>query len=144
MLIRHQNATTRLRTARRGFTLLEILIVLAIIGVIAAMAVPNLLGNRDAAYNQQAKITLDAVLKAAELYSVKSGAYPNTIDQLLTPIQAGQGAEMEKKPLDPWGRDVFYEYPNTKASIDKPAIWSAGKNGQNENGGGDDIASWNI
>ncbi|WP_437186832.1 type II secretion system protein GspG [Planctomicrobium sp. SH668] len=135
--------SVRSQRTRRGFTLLEILIVLAIIGVIAAMAVPRLLGQQRTA---QVKITKTAIMKleeAADLYSVdNSGIPPESLQMLLEKSPNGTEALLDKIPPDAWGTALNYEYPNTKSNSSRPAIWSSGANRQNENGGGDDINNW--
>lgn len=141
MRVSHSH-TAQPRRTRGGFTLLEILIVLAIIGVIAAMAVPNLFTSRDEANKKNAALVISNVGKAADLYNVGNNTFPNTIDQLLVAPQAGVSPLLDKVPVDAWGTAIMYEYPNTKAAIDKPAIWSAGPNRQNDNGQGDDINNW--
>jgi len=131
------------RQTRRGFTLLEILIVLAIIGVIAAMAVPRLLGQQRTANIRTTNAAIVALEEAAQYYAVgNSATYPETIQALLQKSPDGSDPVLDKIPTDAWGTPLNYEYPNTKASVSRPAIWSSGENRQNENGGGDDINNW--
>jgi general secretion pathway protein G len=131
------------RVRRQGFTLLEILIVLAIIGVIAAMAVPRLLGQQREANVKITKQAIANLQQAVEIYAVgNNGEPPQTIDLLLQPAHPGAEPILDKVPVDAWGQPLFYEYPNTKASTSNPAIWSGGPNRKNDNGGGDDINNW--
>jgi len=130
-------------TARSGFTLIEILIVLAIIGVIAAMAVPRLLGQQKAAYIKQSGINIAELEKTAELWAVANqGTYPDSVQVLLQKGEDGTEPLLDKVPTDAWQTPLNYEYPNSKANVSRPAIWSSGPNRQNENGGGDDITNW--
>lgn len=133
----------RSQQKRRGFTLLEILIVLAIIGVIAAMAVPRLLGQQRSANIRATKSAIMSLEEAAQLYAVgNAGVYPENIQLLLQKSPDGTEPLLDKIPVDAWGSPLNYEYPNTKANVSRPAIWSSGENRQNENGGGDDINNW--
>lgn len=141
------------RRRRGGFTLLEVLIVLTIIGVIAAMVVPNLLGQQLTANIKATRTRVHGLEQAVKLFAVENnGVYPSggqeVIELLMTPQQDATGrtipATLEDRPLDAWGNLLFYEFPNNKASlnVERPAIWSAGPNLQNEDGGGDDINNW--
>ncbi|WP_437226183.1 type II secretion system protein GspG [Planctomicrobium sp. SH661] len=133
----------RSQQSRRGFTLLEILIVLAIIGVIAAMAVPRLLGQQRAANIKTTKAGIVSLEEAAQYYAVgNAGTYPESVQLLLQKGADGTDPVLDKIPTDAWGTPLNYEYPNTKANVSRPAIWSSGENRQNENGGGDDINNW--
>lgn len=150
---RHQPQLTARRRQRRGFTLLEVLIVLAILGVIAALVVPRLLGQQRAANEKATALSITAIEKALDLYAVDhQGTYPQggqevlqTLTQPWTDPLTGREREpyVDSIPLDAWQREFFYEYPNGKVSVDKPAIWSAGADGKNDEGGGDDINNWN-
>jgi len=139
------------RRSRSAFTLLELLIVLAIIGVIAAMVVPKFLAQQKGALLKITRATIQTVEKASEYYAVDhDGECPTgsqeAITMLLKPTDKDgkpMKAYIDKAPKDAWDQALHYEYPNTKApDSDKPAIWSNGPNRQNENGEGDDINNW--
>ena len=139
------------RRSRSAFTLLELLIVLAIIGVIAAMVVPKFLAQQKGALLKITRTTVLTVEKASEYYAVDhDGECPTgsqeAIKMLLKPTDKDGKAMkgyLDKEPRDAWDQPLQYEYPNTKApDSDKPAIWSLGPNHQNENGEGDDINNW--
>lgn len=137
---------------RRGFTLLEMLIVLAIILVVAAMVVPNLLGRQKKANIQATKVSISGLEKTLKLYSVdNAGEYPMGGDEVLVdlmePVEDASGTLIEpvldEIPKDAWGEILHYEYPNSKSqNTTKPAIWSSGPNKSNEDGSGDDINNW--
>ncbi|QDU37746.1 Type II secretion system protein G precursor [Maioricimonas rarisocia] len=138
------------RARRAGFTLLELLIVLAIIGVIAAMVVPRLLGQQKQANIKATQASIHGLEQALKLYAVDHDAsFPDgnqeALQQLIAPTDRnGKAMEpyLEKLPLDAWGEPFYYEYPNSKSSVDKPAIWSSGPDRKNDNGSGDDINNW--
>ncbi|WP_299464069.1 type II secretion system protein GspG [uncultured Gimesia sp.] len=137
---------------RRGFTLLEMLIVLGIILVIAAMVVPNLLGSQKKANIKATRASIHNLEQAFKLYAAENnGEYPQggqeQIQVLLEPASNdGKVADpfIESMPLDAWGQVFQYEYPNNKSKSTKPAIWSSGPNQQDENGSGDDVNNWNL
>lgn len=138
------------RQKRQGFTLLEMLIVLGIILVIAAMVVPNLLGSQKKANIKATRASIHNLEQAFKLYAAENnGEYPQggqeQIQLLLEPAGSdGQAAEpyIDSQPLDAWGQVFQYEYPNNKSKSTKPAIWSLGPNQQDENGSGDDVNNW--
>lgn len=147
---------TRSRSTRRhhgGFTLLELLIVLAILGVIAAMVAPSLLGTQKQAMIKVAVQDIGNIEMAAKRYAVDhDGDFPTGNDDALAMLvnptdRDGKSIPpyLEKLPMDPWGQQYHYEYGmggSTKQKIDKPAIWSSGPNKKNDNGSGDDVKNW--
>jgi general secretion pathway protein G len=143
--------TQRQRRARRaGFTLIEVLLVVAILGVIAAAVVPSLLGRQKAAYEQQTRNNIKTLQQILTMYALDhDGQYPSGGREALTSLTSSTdyhgkkiGAYMDATPKDAWGEQLYYEFPTSKGKGDKPAVWSAGPNGQNEDGGGDDLNSW--
>ena len=133
---------------RRGFTLTEVLLVLAILGVIAAMVIPNLIGQQKVAMVRQTKVNINGFEQAAKQYAAThEGEFARDINSMMNGGQGPDGkplaAALEKIPKDAWNQPLNYEYPNSKASnADRPAIWSSGANKQNEDGAGDDINNW--
>jgi general secretion pathway protein G len=142
--------TKQRRHSRRGFTLLEVLLVLAILGVIAALVVPEVLGLGRTADIKATRASVAGLEQALKLYAIDHDRrYPQggqeALNTLLEPV------DRDGNPSDPyierlndaWGEMLYYEYPNTKAANStKPAIWSSGPNRQDENGAGDDINNW--
>jgi general secretion pathway protein G len=150
MLKRSPHPTIR---RRRGFTLLEILIVLAIIGVIAAMVVPRLLGQQRQAYIDATKVAIKNAQNALDLYAKDNfGNFPKgsgneEVWALLMNPPAQEGRRVEPYADEPfkdaWGRRLYYEWTGNETT-GKPKIWSAGPDGENQNGSGDDINNWTI
>lgn len=141
------------RNRRRGFTLTEVLLVLAILGVIAAMVVPNLIGTQKKALIDATKTKIKAFEGAVKNYAVANGGeYPQggreeVIAMLTSQTQDADGRPvapyLEGNPKDAWEQVLYYEYPSSKvANQSKPAIWSSGPNRQSEDGAGDDINNW--
>ncbi|WP_237226006.1 type II secretion system major pseudopilin GspG [Rubinisphaera sp. JC750] len=143
--------TENSRPSRLGFTLLEVLLVLAILGVIAAMVVPQLLGRQQKAMVDTTRTSITNLEQALKMYAIDhDGQYPEgsqeALNTLMQPTDRnGQAMApyLESLPKDAWGEMLFYEWPNSKTSNGiKPAIWSAGPNKRNENGSGDDVNNW--
>ena len=152
MLPRCRSAVPASRRTRRAFTLLELLIVLAIIGVIAAMVVPRFLAQQQGALIKSTRTAIHMLGGSIDFYAqdhdgeAPTGNQDAVIPLLLKPTDK-DGKPMkgiiDKIPKDSWDQPLYYEYPNTKnPNTDRPAIWSSGPNRQNENGEGDDINNW--
>jgi general secretion pathway protein G len=148
-----RQTSPRVHARRRGFTLTEVLLVLAIIGVIAAMVVPQLLGRQKDALVRATRTSIKGLEDACKQYAIDNsaefptGSSDEVLNLLMNPGQNADGRAispyLEQLPKDAWGQQLFYEYPNTKVqNASKPAIWSAGPNKQNEDGAGDDVTNW--
>jgi general secretion pathway protein G len=139
--------TRRNRPGRSGFTLMEILIVLAILAVIIGLVLPNLLGQQKEANKKAARIQVNEVENALKLYAVDhEGEFPGSIDALLTNPgndQKWKGPYLEKGkvPADPWSNPIQYQYPGQhQPGGDRPDIWSMGPDRQSNTA--DDITNW--
>jgi general secretion pathway protein G len=135
------------RAARSGFTILEILVVLAIIGLIVGLAVSKLGGYYDRAQIQSAQLYVKTTLATPlQAYKLAAGDYPSTADglqALITPPASKPnlppGGFIDKLPLDPWQEPYQYQYPgaHNKGFYD---LWSKGPDHQS--GTEDDIGNW--
>lgn len=138
----------RARSSQRGFTLIELMVVLAIIGVLAALIVPNVLGRADDARITAARTDVGNVMQALKLYRLDNQRYP-TAEQGLNalilkpttePVPGNWKPYLDKLPNDPWGRPYQYMNPGLKGEVD---VLSFGADGQpGGEGNNADLGSW--
>lgn len=146
-----RHAQTRRRT-ERGFTLIEIMVVVVILGILASYATLKILDKPDEARIVAAKNDIRTITSALKLYRLDNSTYPSTeqgLRALTEKPQAGQvprnwkqGGYLENLPRDPWGGDYQYVYPGVRGEYD---VFSYGADNQP---GGDgynaDIGTWNL
>jgi general secretion pathway protein G len=129
-----------------GFTLIEVMVVVVILGLLAAIIVPKVMSRPDEARTVAAKADIAAITQALKLYRLDNTAYPSTeqgLQALVTrpstqPIPANwkPGGYLDRLPKDPWGREYLYLNPGVRGEID---VFSLGADGQpgGEGTGGD-------
>ena len=134
---------------QRGFTLLEIMVVIVILGILASLVVPNLMGNKEKADRQKAVSDITALENALDMYKLDNSLYPNTeqgLDALVTkptsqpePRNYRDDGYIKRLPKDPCGNDYQLVSPGEHGKID---VFSMGLDG--EAGTDDDIGNWNL
>ncbi|MEK8024671.1 MAG: hypothetical protein RLY78_3823 [Pseudomonadota bacterium] len=136
------------RRRRSGFTLIELMVVLVIIGVLAALIVPNVLDRTDDARATGARTDVNNLMQALKLYKLDNQRYPSNeqgLDALVkkptvNPAPANWRPYLEKLPTDPWGQPYQYMNPGVQGPID---VFSFGADGRSGGEGKDaDIGSW--
>lgn len=136
----------------RGFTLIEVMVVIVILGVLAALIVPKVMSRPDEARIAAARQDIGSIIQALKLYRLDNMRYPTTEQGLqalvkkptsapIPPNWKGNGY-LEKLPKDPWGNPYQYLQPGTHGEID---IISLGADGAPGGEGSDaDIGSWEL
>ncbi|WP_108649059.1 type II secretion system major pseudopilin GspG [Dongshaea marina] len=137
------------RRRQSGFTLLEVMVVIVILGILASIVVPNLMGNKEKADHQKAVTDVVALENALDMYKLDNGVYPTTeqgLEALVTkptsdpiPQDYRQGGYIRRLPNDPWNHPYQLLSPGEHGAID---VFSMGPDGQA--GTDDDIGNWNL
>lgn len=136
------------RRTSRGFTLIELMVVLVIIGVLAALIVPNVLERADDARVTAAKTDVGNLVQALKLYKLDNQRYPTSAQGLqalvakptVDPVPANWKPYLDKLPTDPWGGAYQYLNPGIKGEVDVLSLGADGKPGGE--GKDADIGSW--
>jgi general secretion pathway protein G len=132
----------------RGFTLIELMVVLVIIGVLAALIVPNVLDRTDDARMTAARTDVNNLMQALKLYRLDNQRYPSNEQGLaalvarpsVAPAPPNWRRYLDKLPNDPWGRPYQYLNPGVHGEVD---VLSLGADGQaGGEGANSDIGSW--
>ena len=135
-----------------AFTLIEVMIVVVILGILAAVVIPRILDRPDQARQSAAKSDIAVIMQQLKLYRLDNTFYPSTDQglQALTvkpttnpiPMNWKQGGYLERLPNDPWGRPYLYLNPGVKGEID---VMSYGADVQpGGEGNNADIGSWGL
>jgi len=142
----------RPRTARvaGGFTLIEIMVVIVILGVLAALVVPRVMSRPDEARAVAAKQDVASIMQALKLYRLDNQRYPTTEQGLMalvqkptvSPVPPNWKSYLERLPNDPWGKPYQFLNPGVRGEID---VFSFGADGQSGGTGVDaDVGSWDL
>ena len=138
------------RKNHSGFTLIEIMVVVVILGVLAAMVGPQILGRPDQAKVTVAQSDIESISQALELYRLDNGFYPTTDQGLQAlvsrpsfspePKKWNPEGYLKKTPMDPWGNEYLYLQPGNNGKYDLYSLGADGREGGNNLD--QDITNW--
>lgn len=140
----------RRRKAERGFTLIEMLVVIAILGILAGLVVPRIMAEPDKARVVKAKMQMESISTALHQYRLDNGVYPDTTQGLRAlvekpssgriPRNYPQRGYMDSLPLDPWDNEFIYVFPGRHGDFDLTCLGADGMPGGE--GVDKDINNW--
>ncbi|OPL13369.1 MAG: type II secretion system protein GspG [delta proteobacterium MLS_D] len=137
-----------------GFTLIELMVVIVILGILAGLIVPRIMSRPEEARQTKARIQIQSIETALRLYKLDNGDYPSTeqgLQALVEPPQVGElprrwreGGYLEgrRMPTDPWGNDYVYLYPGVIGEFDVISYGADGEPGGE--GRNRDITNWDL
>lgn len=132
------------RARARGFTLVELLLVLIILALIGGLVLPNIIGRAEGAKVRAASSQIDRLAMAVETYYMDTNTFPDTLDQLVENsggVGGWNGPYVKKSILkDPWNREYVYQYPGDKGQFDITSLGADGQPGGEDTNA--DIDNW--
>ncbi len=139
-------------TKQKGFTLIEIMVVVVILGILAALVVPQVMSRPDQAKVTVAKGDIKAIGAALDMYKLDNFSYPSTQQGLNALVEKPSGSPQPKNwnrdgylkrvPKDPWGNDYQYLSPGTQGQFDLYSLGADGKQGGTDLNA--DIGNWDL
>ncbi len=138
------------KTANKGFTLVEVMVVVVILAVLAALIVPRVVGRTDEARAVAAKQDIAAIMQSLKLYRIDNSRYPTNeqgLEALVSrptqePVPGNWKSYLDKLPKDPWGRTYRYLNPGVHGDVDVFSLGADGEPGGSE--ADSDIGSWDL
>ncbi len=142
------------RKNARGFTLIELMVVIVILGILAGLIIPRIMGRPDEARSAKARMQIESMETALKLYKLDNGNYPTTEQSLQALVKApavgglvknwrlGGYLEKDKVPKDPWDHDFIYISPGVHGDFDLSCLGADGELGGE--GKNKDINNWEI
>jgi general secretion pathway protein G len=139
---------------RRGFTLIELMVVIVILGILAGLIVPRIMGRPEQAKRVKARMQIESITTALKLYKLDSGSYPTTEQGLQALVEQPSSGTIPKKwrkggylekgqvPKDPWGNEFIYLSPGMHDDFDLISYGADGSSGGEDKNA--DINSWEV
>ena len=139
---------------QQGFTLIELMVVIVILGILAGLIIPRIMGRPEEARRMKARVQIESIETSLKLYKLDNGTYPTTeqglqalveapeIGQLAKNWKEGGYLEKGKVPKDPWGYDYVYLSPGAHGDYDLMSYGADGEPGGE--GDNEDISSWEL
>jgi general secretion pathway protein G len=139
---------------QHGFTLIELMVVIVILGILAGLIIPRIMGRPEEARRMTARVQIESIETALKLYKLDNGNYPSTeqglqalvempeIGQLARNWREGGYLEKGKVPKDPWGYDFVYLSPGVHSDYDLMSYAADGEPGGE--GDNEDINNWEL